>query len=295
MRTFRTPLRYPGGKQRLSRFIAEIIASNNIENGHYVEPYAGGAGVAIELLLTKKVSNIHLNDSDFGIYSFWHSVINRPEELCNMISTASMTVNEWRLRKAIVQKSDKRKKLELGFSVFFLNRCNRSGILNAGVIGGLDQKGNYKMDARFSRNDLIRRIEAISLFNNNIHLTNFDAEHYIKNELPNLPKNALVYLDPPYYEKGGGLYLNAYKKGDHERISNVIQNKINHKWILSYDGVPDIINLYKRRRHFLYDLQYNAERVYMGKEIFIFGDSTILPDCSSIKSIEIGLNNLVNA
>jgi DNA adenine methylase len=293
MGNFRTPLRYPGGKQRLSPFIAEIINSNDIVDCHYVEPYAGGAGVAIELLLTRKVSNVHLNDSDFGIYSFWYSVINRPDELCKMIATASLTVDEWRLRKSIVKKCDKRKKLELGFSIFFLNRCNRSGILNAGVIGGLDQKGNYKMDARFSRNDLIRRIEAIAQFKNNIHITNLDAEQYILNYLPNLPKNTLVYLDPPYYAKGGDLYLNAYKKGDHERISNVIQQKIEHKWVLSYDGVPDIIGLYKNRRHFLYDLQYNAEKVYMGKEVFIFGDSTILPERCSIKNVEIGLRNLV--
>lgn len=293
MGNFRTPLRYPGGKQRLSPFISEIISSNDIVDGHYVEPYAGGAGVAIELLLTRKVSNVHLNDSDFGIYSFWYSVINRPDELCKMIATASLTVDEWRLRKSIVKKCDKRKKLELGFSIFFLNRCNRSGILNAGVIGGLDQKGNYKMDARFSRNDLIRRIEAITQFKSNIHITNLDAEQYILNYLPNLPQNTLVYLDPPYYAKGGDLYLNAYKKGDHERISHVIQQKIDHRWVLSYDGVPDIISLYKNRRHFLYDLQYNAEKVYMGKEIFIFGDSTILPERCSIKNVEIGLRNLV--
>jgi len=293
MGNFRTPLRYPGGKQRLSPFIAEIIESNDISNGHYVEPYAGGAGVAIELLLSKKVLNIHLNDSDFGIYSFWHSVINRPDELCKMIATASMTVDEWRLRKSILKKCDRRKKLELGFSVFFLNRCNRSGILTAGVIGGLDQKGNYKMDARFSRNDLIRRIEAITKFKDNIHLTNFDAEKYIKNYIPNLPTNTLVYLDPPYFVKGGELYLNAYKKKDHERISKVIQEEITHKWVLSYDGVPEIVNLYQNRRHFHYDLQYSAEKVYMGKEIFIFGDSTILPEKCSIKNIEIGLKNLV--
>lgn len=292
MGNFRTPLRYPGGKQRLSPFIAEIISSNDIVNGHYVEPYAGGAGVAIELLLTRKVSNVHLNDSDFGIYSFWHSVINRPDELCKMIATASLTVDEWRLRRSIVKKCDKRKKLELGFSIFFLNRCNRSGILNAGLIGGLGQKGNYKMDARFSRNDLIRRIEAITQFKNNIHITNLDAEQYILNYLPNLSQNTLVYLDPPYYAKGGDLYLNAYKKGDHERISRVIQQKIEHKWVLSYDGVPDIISLYQDRRHFLYDLQYNAEKVYMGKEIFIFGDSTILPERCSIKNVEMGLRSL---
>lgn len=293
MGNFRSPLRYPGGKQRLSPFIEELIIENGIIGGHYVEPYAGGAGVGIELLLTKKVSNIHLNDSDFGIYSFWHSVIHKPEELCKMISSASMTIEEWRNRKAILKKCDKRKKLEIGFSVFFLNRCNRSGVLSAGVIGGLDQTGNYKMDARFSRNDLIRRIEAITRFKDNIFLTNFDAEYYIQNYIPNLPQDTLVYLDPPYYEKGSELYLNAYKKNDHARISEVIQNEINHKWVLSYDGVPDIVSLYKNRRHFFYDLQYTAARVYKGKEIFIFSDRLNLPKKCSLKHIDIGLNNLI--
>lgn len=295
MGDFKTPLRYPGGKQRLSPFIEEILLENNIKDGNYVEPYAGGAGVGIQLLLTRKVTNIHLNDSDFGIYSFWHSVINKPEELCKMISSASMTVDEWRKRKEIVKKCDKRKILELGFSVFYLNRCNRSGVLSAGVIGGLDQTGNYKMDARFSRNDLIRRIEAIARFKDNIFLTNFDAEYYIQNYIPNLPKNTLVYLDPPYYEKGSELYLNAYKKTDHARISKVIQSEIKHNWVLSYDGVPDIVNLYKKRRHFLYDLQYSAAKSYKGKEIFVFADKLKLPQQCSLKHIEIGLNNLVNA
>lgn len=295
MGDFKTPLRYPGGKQRLTPFIEELILENDIENGNYVEPYAGGAGVAIQLLLNRKVSNIHLNDSDFGIYSFWHSVINRPEELCKMILSASLTIDEWRKRKEIVKKCDKRKILELGFSIFYLNRCNRSGVLSAGVIGGLDQTGNYKMDARFSRNDLIRRIEAIARYKDNIFLTNCDAEYYIKNYIPNLPKNTLVYLDPPYYEKGSDLYLNSYKKVDHERISKVIQSEIKHKWILSYDGVPDIVNLYKKRRHFLYDLQYSVAKVYKGKEIFVFADKIKLPNHCSLKHIDIGLDNLVNA
>jgi DNA adenine methylase len=269
--------------------------ANDIFECHYVEPYAGGAGVGIQLLLTKKVKDIHLNDSDFGIYSFWHSVINKPEELCKMIASASMTVDEWRKRKEIVKKCDKRRIFEIGFSVFFLNRCNRSGVLSAGVIGGLDQSGNYKMDARFNRNDLIRRIEAIARFKENIHLTNLDAEYYIQNYIPHLPKNTLIYLDPPYYEKGSQLYLNAYKKTDHARISHVIQSEINHNWILSYDGVPDIVNLYKKRRHFLYDLQYSAAKVYKGKEVFIFADKLKLPKQCSLKHIEIGLNNIVNA
>lgn len=290
----RTPLRYPGGKQRLSPFIHEIIKENKITDGHYVEPYAGGAGVAIELLLSGKVSHIHLNDSDFGIYAFWYSVLNKTEELCKMIISASMTIDEWKKRREIVKQCDRRRILEVGFSVFYLNRCNRSGVLSAGVIGGLDQTGNYKMDARFSRNDLVRRIEAIALFKDKISITNFDAEYYIENYIPNLPSNSLIYFDPPYYEQGNNLYLNAYKKDDHRRLAAAIQ-KVKHKWVLSYDGVPDIVTLYSKRRHFLYNLQYSAAKVYKGREVFIFCDKLKLPIECSLKHIEEGMKELVNA
>lgn len=288
MGQFKTPLRYPGGKQRLTPFVLEILNANNID-GHYCEPYAGGAGVALELLLTKKVSHIHLNDCDAGIYAFWYSVLNHTEELCQLIATASMTVEEWRFRQRVVKDCDLTNILELGFSVFYLNRCNRSGVLSAGVIGGLNQTGNYKMDARFSRNDLIRRIETIAIFKNNISLTNMDAEVYIANYIPQLPENTLIYLDPPYYEKGSQLYLNAYKKSDHARIAETIQTHLTHNWILSYDGVPDIVDLYLNRKHFLYDLQYTAATVYKGKEVFIFGDTVQLPQTSILKNVEVAL------
>ncbi len=292
MSKFKTPLRYPGGKQKLTPFILEILEANNI-GGHYIEPYAGGAGVAIELLLSKNINHIHLNDSDSAIYAFWHSVVNKPEELCRMISCASLTVDEWRKHKSIVQKRDKRNLLELGFSVFYLNRCNRSGVLSAGVIGGIHQKGNFKMDARFSRNDLIRRIETIAIFKNQISVTNLDAEYYINNYIPNIPEDTLIYFDPPYYEKGSQLYLNSYKPEDHVRLSKLIQKNVSQKWVLSYDGVPEILSLYNKRRHFLYDLQYSAGRNYKGKEVFVFNDMLNLPTVCNLHNIQEGLKNLV--
>ena len=291
MGRFKTPLRYPGGKQRLTPFIIEILKCNSID-GHYIEPYAGGAGVAMELLLSKQVTDIHLNDSYIGIYAFWYAVINHTEELCRKILSASMTVDEWRRRQMIVKEANKDDLLELGFSVFYLNRCNRSGVLKAGVIGGLNQSGNYKMDARFNRNDLISRIESIALFKEKIHISNMDAEFYINNYLPNIPNNSLIYLDPPYYNKASGLYLNSYKNEDHSRIGRKIQSGIKQNWILSYDGVEEILDIYTKRRHFLYDLQYSAQTVKKGKEVFIFDDNLVLPQQCSLKYVNEGLKNV---
>lgn len=288
MSNYKTPLRYPGGKQKLTPFIIDILTENGID-GQYVEPFAGGAGVGIELLLSRRVNHIHLNDSNFGIYSFWYSILNYAEEFCKLIQSASMTIDEWRRQKEISKSIDQSRILEIGFSFFFLNRCNRSGVISGGVIGGNDQSGNYKMDARFSRNDLIRRIELISLFKKQITISNFDAEEYIKNYIPRLPKNCLIYLDPPYYEKGSDLYLNHYKKSDHEHLSHIIQKEISRNWVLSYDGSPAILEFYKNRRHFIYDLQYCAARSYKGKEVFIFCDSIRLPKNCSLKFIDLGL------
>jgi DNA adenine methylase len=219
--------------------------------------------------------------------------LNFPEELCRLIRQAPLNVDEWKKQREIFKNRDLSDILTLGFSFFYLNRCNRSGVLSGGVIGGLNQTGNYKIDARFSREDLIRRIETIAIFNDQITISNFDAEHYISNEISKLPKNSLVYLDPPYYEKGGGLYPNAYKKDDHSRIAKTIQSKIKHKWLLSYDGVDDIVSLYKNRKMFLYDLQYSAAKVYQGREVFIFDDKLQIPTKSLLPQINVGLSNVL--
>ncbi len=286
MSRYRTPLRYPGGKQKLAAFILEILEANGLVGGHYVEPYAGGAGVALELLLENKVSKIHLNDSSLPIYAFWRSVLSKPEELCRLVASASLTVEEWKHRRDIVRQPKGHSQLEVGFSAFYLNRCNRSGVLSGGLIGGLAQDGEWKMDARFPRNELIRRIEAIASRSSAIVLKNWDAEKFIEEHVPTLPVETLVYCDPPYFDKASRLYLNSYQEADHQRISRVIQDRLKRKWVVSYDSAPQILDYYRERRSFVYDLQYNASRVYKGREIFVFSDDLDLPAISSLPHID---------
>jgi len=286
MSQHRTPLRYPGGKQRLAPFILELLQENEGVGGHYVEPYAGGAGVAWELLLNNRVSHVHLNDSSVPIYAFWKSVIFHTEELCRRIASASLTVDEWKMRRDIVRNPANHDEIEIGFSAFFLNRCNRSGVLSGGLIGGLAQTGKWKMDARFSRNELICRIEAIASKKDSVTLRNWDAEKFILEYIPNLPSNSFVYCDPPYYEKSSRLYLDRYGKNDHTRIAKVIQQYLPRKWVVSYDAAEEILELYRERKKFLYNLQYNASQVYMGQEVFIFSDEVIVPATSSLAFID---------
>lgn len=286
-----TPLRYPGGKQRLTPFILELLATNGLQGGHYVEPYAGGAGVAMELLVSGHVQRVHLNDSSLPIYAFWRSAVEHTDEFCSRISRADLDVDEWRRQREILRNPTQHDEIDLGFATFYLNRTNRSGVLTGGVIGGLSQNGRWKIDARFSRNELIRRIEVIGSLRDAIHLRNLDAEEFITQYIPMLPENTLVYCDPPYFEKASRLYLNHYAPGDHERIAGIIQAQQQRKWVVSYDAVDQILGYYSARRKFLYSLQYNAGRAYKGNEVFVFSDDMVVPRKSVLPYISVALTS----
>jgi DNA adenine methylase len=286
MNRYKTPLRYPGGKQRLAPFIAEVLRANDLEGGDYVEPFAGGAGVAIDLLMNGVVSRVHLNDLSQPVYDFWRVVLTQSEEFCALIASASLTIKEWRRQKEILSQPRGHDQLARAFSFFYLNRCNRSGIVSGGCIGGLHQSGDWRIGARFPRYELIRRVEMIAAKRKCIAVRKWDAEVFLTDYVSTLPTKTLVYCDPPYFNKAERLYLNHFRPEDHASIAEVVQAKVKHPWLVSYDAAPPIMEHYAKRRSFTYDLQYNAAKAYKGREVFIVADSVSLPATSTVKSID---------
>ena len=201
---FYSPLRYPGGKSKLTPYILETLKLNQLEGGTYVEPFAGGAAIAWYLLIQDHVENVYINDLNLSLYSFWHSVLNQPEQLCRLIEDTPVTIEEW-YKQRNIQKSNTSSLIEKGFSTFFLNRTNRSGIIKGGVIGGMSQLGKYKLDCRYNKERLINLINEISVRKDRINLTNLDAVDFITEVLPTIDNKCLVNIDPPYYVKGKGL------------------------------------------------------------------------------------------
>lgn len=272
-----TPLRYPGGKTRLFPYVSELCRFNNIIDGHYVEPYAGGAGLAISLLVNAEVRYLHLNDLDYSIYALWHSILHNSEALCNYIESVDITMDEWKKQKEIQKNKHKHDEITLGISTLFLNRTNRSGILKGGVIGGNKQSGNYKIDARFNKKDLIRKIKLIAFYKSKINLHNLDAVDFLKEEVSNLPLNTLVNLDPPYYVKGQALYQNYYEHSDHVNISKIMKD-LKQYWIITYDNVAPIKELYESYSPIEYSLSYSVQKTYKGKEVLIADPRLLLPN-----------------
>lgn len=268
-----SPLRYPGGKGKVAAYFKQIFKDNLLYDGLYVEPYAGGASVALSLLFNEYASRIIINDIDRSIFAFWDSVLNRTDELCKLIKDTPVNVKVWDEQKRIQREKSRYGLLKVGFSTFYLNRTNRSGILNAGIIGGRQQTGDWKIDARFNKKDLITRIERIALYKDKITLYNSDAVQLIRSLKKELPAKTLLYFDPPYFVKGKDLYLNYYDKNDHQEIATEIGTLNKHKWIVTYDNVQTIKKLYTSFRQFKYTLNYSAAEATKGKEVMIFSDN----------------------
>lgn len=276
-----SPLRYPGGKGKLANYIKFLLECNYLLDGHYVEPYAGGAAVAIDLLLNEYVTEIHINDIDRSIFSFWHSVLNETDRLCESISNTTLSIDEWKRQRDIYRNAKNHSMFDLGFATFYLNRTNRSGILTAGVIGGMDQNGKWKIGARFSKGALIERIINISGHKERINLYNEDAFVLTKRLARFLPRKAFYYFDPPYYSKGKELYVNYYQHQDHLEIAKTISTLEDKYWLISYDNVNVIRELYRQHRQQKFTLNYSATEPKKGTEVLIFSDSLDVPEITN--------------
>lgn len=286
---FYSPLRYPGGKGKLEPFMELLIRQTGHLGGTYVEPFAGGAGIALELLEKEIVNDIVINDLDKGIYSFWRAILTETDRFINDIRNVELTIDEWNKQRQEIENCN-RYRYELGFATFYLNRTNRSGIIKGGVIGGTEQAGNWKIDARFNREVLIERIIKIAKRKKQIHLYNKDVSSFIQKYLPRYEQNAFVYFDPPYFGKGKQLYLNFFSYDDHVRIERMIDNQVNCDWVITYDDVQEIADIYQNHILKRFDLNYSAAIKRKASEIIIFRRRDMIPTDSQLQKNGICVN-----
>lgn len=272
-----SPLRYPGGKGKIANFVKVLMIENDLIGRDYVEPFAGGASVALSLLYEGYADRAFINDLNPGIHAFWSSALTETDALCSLIERTPVTMGVWHQQRDIIDGSNA-DGLELGFATFFLNRTNRSGIIGGGVIGGLDQTGPWKIDARYNKSALIERIQKLGRHRNRVVLSNQDAVEYVSAWSDVDIDSAFLYLDPPYFEKGEGLYDNFYTAADHATVAKAV-SELTHPWIVSYDARPEIALLYPCAKTIRYGLTYSAasERA-KGSEIMLFSDGLSIPE-----------------
>lgn len=264
-----SPLRYPGGKASLSSFLAELILAQRPRPRVYMEPFAGGAGAALYLLRGEYVDQIVLNDLNPGIAAFWRVVFGQTDELIERMMTCELSVEAWwgyRAQYAADDSSD----IDRGFATLYLNRTNRSGILDARPIGGLEQAGPWKLDVRFNRRELANRVRHIGSYRTRVEIRQRDALDMLADSDTT---GTLLYVDPPYLLQGGELYMDNLTWEDHERLARLLATQ-HRQWMLTYDADPRVPKvLYSNLRCAEFAIKHTAAVQQVGNEYAVFARS----------------------
>lgn len=267
----RTPLRYPGGKTRLAGFLQYVLDRPNWRKTTYVEPYAGGAGAALSLLHSGVVARVVINDLDPCMFAFWRAAVHESSTMLRLLDQTPLTIHEWERQREIYRQRDSPKLVELGFATFYLNRTNRSGVMNAGVIGGKEQSGRYRIDARYNKSELRSRLEWIGANASRIRVSSIDGIEVINRHVAT--DRSFCYIDPPYFDKGSFLYMNSFVEQDHTDLAVVLRQARGARWVLTYDDVPDIRRLYRGLFQGTFDLPYSAHVAARTKERMVLSDA----------------------
>lgn len=236
----------------------------------YVEPFAGGAGVGLRLLFDEYADEIVLNDLNPGIAAFWRCVFEEPDVLLERLDAAQPTIDEWHRQRTVYGKelSDR---ADLGFATFFLNRTNRSGILNARPIGGLEQTGKWTIAARFDKKALAQRIRRLANYSSRVMICEEDGVKLLERYLGD--DELFVYADPPYLVQGDDLYLDTFSWRDHQRLATLLRDH-DDGWFLTYDTDPRIPgDLYRGMRCARFSTSHTAAIQHVGSEYAVFADS----------------------
>jgi DNA adenine methylase len=274
-----SPLRYPGGKGGLAPFLGELLESQSRRCEVYVEPFAGGAGAAVRLLLDEYVDHVVLNDLDRGVAAFWRTVFGRTEDLAQMIEAADVTIDIWHEQHAVyASRGLCADDLALGFATFFLNRTNRSGILTARPIGGLQQTGTWKIDARFNKVALARRVRTLGNYRNRVTVSEEDGVDLVKRYRG---PRSFIYADPPYLVRGTDLYLDTLTWSDHRRLAGLLSHSAG-RWMVTYDHDSRVHDLYPAQRRAVFSIAHTAARPHVGKELAVFGDAVEVPTLTGL-------------
>jgi len=260
----------------MADLLGQIRRLNGLSDRAQAEPFAGGAGASLGLLYREEAPEVHINDADHSIRDFWWAIINRPDEFADMLSATRLSMAEWRRQRDTYRDRRRMPRLRRGFATFYLNRCNRSGIImNGGPIGGVKQTGEWGLDARFNKEELKTRCRKVYEYRERIRVTGLDGLEFLK---ASDPATTFYFIDPPYFAKGKTLYLNRLDAAYHEALGAYLKTIHSSSWVLTYDDCPEIRQIYEGWATVRpFSLRYAASERRAGRELMIVPNWMRLP------------------
>lgn len=260
----------------MTDFAQETLRLNGARGGTWVEPFAGGGGLALSLLGRGAVGRVVLNDTDDGVRSFWEAVLNEPDRVARDVATVPLTVAEWDRWRAVRERGGTG--YEAGFAAFYLNRTNRGGVIDgAGVIGGRAQRGAYGMACRFPRAALVQKVRAIAAVRDRVEVRGEDGVAVIVRAAEDDPRGTFLFVDPPYWHKGPNLYGPPFGPHDHARLASALK-AVRGPWIATYDRCEPVSALYRDRRVYEMEGALPPGSVPRDAEVVVVSKGMAVPD-----------------
>lgn len=245
-----SPLRYPGAQRRLVPYIRSAIHYNDVEPTLFIEPFAGGASVAIQLLGEGTVEQIGLADKDKLVSAFWKVVFSEPEWLIDRVQEVEPSLELWKALKT--QVADGQLDLyQRAFACLYLNRTSFSGILHphAGPLGGYEQDSEHDIACRFSKDNIIDRIRRLGNLRNRVAFVwnkSWRGSITLIGDMQSrgsISDDVFYYLDPPFFNKSEKLYQHSFGSSDHAQLRNQL-TLLDDNWLLSYDDCEKVWQYY---------------------------------------------------
>jgi DNA adenine methylase len=251
-------LRYPGGKTNVVGQITsrlQAMFAGLSPSAEYREPFIGSGAVAISLL-QRQPGPAWINDRDPAMAALWDSVINRSDSLKLLVTLFSdiINVNYFYYYKkylcSIVNPEDLQR-FDPGWvalAKLAVHQMSFSGLgtCAGGPLGGRSQRGQSRVYSRYNAELLCTKIDSCRDILSTVPLRNGICTCLDFEELFS-PGEAVIYLDPPYYEAGPELYQHSFHHNDHVRLAGLLR-KETRPWLLSYDANPAILDLYSWAR-----------------------------------------------
>lgn len=239
-----SPLRYPGGKSKMIDSIYHRLQYDMMDT--FIEVFAGGASLGLSLLDAGKIKRLVLNDYDPHVFAFWHTALTNHTYLTDRIMAGLPTMDDFWSAKEVCARQVAAPEEEQAWAFFLLNRTCFSGIVMANPIGGRGGT-DEQLRARWNPKTLCKRLDRVAEMAPLIDLRQMDCVELLE-AYGYWYKDATLFVDPPYVDKGAALYPTAFTEDDHRRLAWMIESlhtgMPGPDIIITYDDCPLVRELY---------------------------------------------------